>query len=126
VRPRVTFAWRRFEIGGATQCLPAALTLAAQERGLMGVRNPIPMVFVFTPPQPVAFWMKATPTPLTGAWVSPAGRVVGYWHGDPQSLVLHPSPGRVRYVIEYPPGRVPPPVGTRVTMAGHCPSGPRL
>ena len=125
----VSYSWYEFQIGGRPACLPTAETPAARAHGLMGVSHPVPMVFVFDPPQVAAFWMKDTPEPLTGAWVAAASnRVVGYWHGIPNSLVNHVAPRPVRYVIEYPRGWSPPPLGTAVLrpVRHRCPAGARL
>lgn len=120
------FEWDSVDIAGASSCVPVARTLQTQTRGLMGVRHPIPMVFAFAPPRLVSFWMKDTPSPLTGVWVDADGRVAGYWHGVPESLTGHPSPAPVRDVIEYPAGDTVPAVGSHVSVSTEgCPAGPR-
>lgn len=115
------FAWRRVAIAGHVRCLPVAYTLADQERGLQGVTRVVrPMVFAYLTPVWISFWMKDTPVPLTGVWVGAAHRVVGYWHGRPESTVLHTSPGAVSTVIEYRAGAAVPPRGARVVIASKC------
>jgi uncharacterized membrane protein (UPF0127 family) len=116
-----SFAWREVSIAGRTRCLPVAFTLAAQERGLQGVKRVTrPMVFAYSPPATPAFWMKDTPTPLVGVWIGASGRVIGYWRGQPQSTALHPAPAPVSAVIEYRAGsRVPPP-GASVVVGQSC------
>lgn len=106
-------------------CVPVASTPQQQAQGLMGVRKPRPMVFLFNPPAQVSFWMKDTPARLTGVWVAPGGRVIGYWHGQPYSTTLHNSPQPVSLVIEYPRGYGVPKRGSRVRMGRPCklPSG---
>jgi uncharacterized membrane protein (UPF0127 family) len=124
-----SYSWHEFQVAGRRLCLPTADTPAARARGLMGVSHPVPMVFVFDPPLRASFWMKGTPEPLTGVWVSATtGRVVGYWHGAPESLVNHVAPQAVRYVIEYPRDWSPPALGTTVRRASPriCPAGARL
>ncbi|MEI6322471.1 MAG: DUF192 domain-containing protein [bacterium] len=52
---------------------------ASRERGLMSRANlgdDEGMVFVFSQPRPVSFWMKDTPTPLSVAYISPSGRIL--------------------------------------------------
>ncbi len=116
------FAWRKVSLGPRTRCLPVAFTLGAQERGLMGVKHVTrPMVFAYSPPSSPSFWMKDTPTPLTGVWVGATGRVIGYWHGVPESTQLHPAPGPVSAVIEYRAGAPVPAIGTRYAIRGKCP-----
>ncbi len=115
------FAWRRVALGGRAGCLPVAFTLAAQERGLMGVKHVArPMVFAYSPPAMPAFWMKDTPAPLTGVWVSASHRVIGYWHGKPESTTLHPAPAPVSAVIEYRAGAAVPHLGASYALGARC------
>jgi uncharacterized membrane protein (UPF0127 family) len=116
-----SFQWRRVAISERNACLPVAFTLAAQERGLQGVRRVVrPMVFAYWPPDTPSFWMNDTPAALTGMWVGRSGRVIGYWHGRPASTQLHPAPAPVRAVIEYPDGARVPSVGSRVRIGAPC------
>jgi uncharacterized membrane protein (UPF0127 family) len=101
-------------------CVPVATTLQEKTKGLQGVRHPIPMVFLFNPPQRVWFWMKDTPARLTGVWVAPDGIVLGYWRGTPYSLTHHYSAEPVRLVLEYPRGYRLPARGSRVRLDGPC------
>jgi uncharacterized membrane protein (UPF0127 family) len=115
------FDWREISLGGRTQCLPVAFTLAAQERGLQGVKHVArPMVFAYSPPDTPSFWMKDTPEPLTGVWIGATGRVIGFWHGQPESTALHPAPAPVAAVIEYRAGSTVPPSGTRYALGRRC------
>jgi uncharacterized membrane protein (UPF0127 family) len=119
------FAWRKVALGQRVRCLPVAFTLGAQERGLMGVKHVVrPMVFAYSPPSSPSFWMKDTPAALTGVWVGASGRVIGYWHGVPESTKLHPAPAPVSAVIEYRAGAPVPPIGTRYRIRGKCPRQP--
>jgi uncharacterized membrane protein (UPF0127 family) len=120
-----SFEWREVSLGGRVECLPVAFTLAAQERGLQGVKRVVrPMVFAYSPPATPAFWMKDTPEPLTGVWIGAARRVVGYWHGQPESTELHPAPAPVAAVLEFRAGaRVPPP-GVRFALGRRCAAQP--
>jgi uncharacterized membrane protein (UPF0127 family) len=117
-----SFQWHRVSIGGqGTRCLPVAFSLAAQERGLQGVKRVArPMVFAYSPPQTPSFWMKDTPAPLTGVWVGAGRRVIGYWHGRPESTVLHPAPAPVSAVIEYAAGARVPRLGAPVALGRPC------
>jgi uncharacterized membrane protein (UPF0127 family) len=117
----VSFQWRELAISGRNACLPVAFTPAAKQRGLQGVRRVVrPMVFAYSPPALTSFWMIDTPAALTGVWVGRSGRVIGYWHGGPESTQLHDAPAPVRVVIEYPDGGRVPPVGSRVRIGARC------
>jgi len=86
-----------------------ALSGAEQERGLM-CRKSVPddhaMLFVFTPAQPVAFWMKNTLIPLDMLFVGPDGHVFKIVRKAPAlSLDPIPSDGQTVGVIEIAGGR---------------------
>jgi uncharacterized membrane protein (UPF0127 family) len=116
-----SFQWRKVSIAGRTQCLPIAYSLSDQERGLMDVKHVVrPMVFAYSPPDTPSFWMKDTPAPLTGVWVGRSDRVIGYWHGTPESTTLHPAPAPVAAVIEYPATALVPPRGARFAIGARC------
>jgi uncharacterized membrane protein (UPF0127 family) len=116
-----SFEWHEVSIAGRTQCLPVAFTFAAQERGLQGVKRvERPMVFAYSPPAKPSFWMKNTPEPLTGVWIGARGRVIGYWHGKPESTALHPAPAPVAAVVEFPAGSPVPPRGARFALGRRC------
>jgi len=87
----------------------------------MGVKRVArPMVFAYSPPAMPSFWMKDTPAALTGVWIGRAGGVIGYWHGRPESTVLHPAPAPVSAVIEYPANANVPARGARFAIGGRC------
>jgi uncharacterized membrane protein (UPF0127 family) len=116
-----SFQWHEVAIAERNACLPVAVTLAAQERGLQGVKHVVhPMVFAYSSPATPSFWMNDAPAALTGVWVGRSGRVIGYWRGQPESTLLHPAPAPVRAVIEYPDGARMPPVGSRVRIGAPC------
>jgi uncharacterized membrane protein (UPF0127 family) len=118
------FAWRRVSIAGHSQCLPVAFTLAAQQRGLQGVKHVArPMVFAYSPAATPSFWMQDTPTALTGVWVGQANRVIGYWQGQPESTDQHPAPAPVAAVIEYRRGAAVPARGAPFAIGAPCPAG---
>jgi uncharacterized membrane protein (UPF0127 family) len=116
-----SFQWRRVSIAGSAQCLPVASTLEAQQRGLQGVEQVVrPMVFAYSTPAMPSFWMQDTPAPLTGVWVASSGRVIGYWHGQPNSSELHAAPAPISAVIEYPYGATVPALGSVLTIGRRC------
>jgi uncharacterized membrane protein (UPF0127 family) len=78
------------------------------------------MVFAYSPPATPSFWMKATPAPLTGVWIGSTGRVIGYWHGQPNSTDVHEPPAPVSAVIEYGGRSAVPAIGSRFTIGGRC------
>jgi uncharacterized membrane protein (UPF0127 family) len=116
-----SFQWREVSIAGRAQCLPVAVSNAAQQRGLQGVKHVVrAMVFAYSPPATPSFWMEDTPTAVTGVWVGASGRVIGYWHGQPESTTLHSAPAPVSAVIEYRAGSAVPVAGSRVTIGAAC------
>jgi uncharacterized membrane protein (UPF0127 family) len=116
------FQWRRVSIARGVRCLPVAFSLADQERGLQGVtRVARPMVFAYSSPVTVWFWMKNTPVPLTGVWIGASHHVAGYWYGRPNSPQLHRSPVPVTAVIEYATGAKLPRLGSRFSVGSKCP-----
>lgn len=120
------FQWRKVSIAGSTHCWPIAYSLADQERGLMWVKRVIhPMVFPYSPPATPSFWMENTPSPLTGVWVGASNRVIGYWHGRPETTTLHSPPAPIRAVIEYPAKAKPPKRGARFAIGPRCVSSDR-
>jgi uncharacterized membrane protein (UPF0127 family) len=119
------FQWRRVSIAATVRCLPVAFSLADRERGLQGVtRVARPMVFAYSSPVTVWFWMSNTPAPLTGVWIGASHRVAGYWHGRPNSTQLHRSPVPVTAVIEYPAGARLPRLTARFSLGPRCPAQP--
>ena len=81
---------------------------ASRERGLMSRTNLAEneaMVFVFPAPQPVSFWMKDSPTPLSIAYVGPSGRIFEIHDLKPLDETPIPSASQaVTYAIETPQG----------------------
>ena len=81
---------------------------ASRERGLMSRTNLAEneaMLFVFPRPQPVAFWMKDTPVPLSIAYVGPSGRIFDIHDLYPFDETPVPSASEaVVYAIEVPQG----------------------
>lgn len=86
-----------------------ATTAAAREKGLMYRIWLFPdsgMLFVFKPPQAVAFWMKNTLIPLDIRFYDARGRLlVRYPYARPctrSPCPLYPGPDNVAYVLETP------------------------
>jgi uncharacterized membrane protein (UPF0127 family) len=62
------------------------------------------MVFVFSTPQPLAFWMKNTFVPLSIAFISADGRILNIEDMAPQTESTHPSKGPALYTLEMKKG----------------------
>ena len=62
------------------------------------------MLFVFSSPQPLAFWMKNTYVPLSIAFIGVDGRVLNIEDMSPQTEVTHPSRGLALYALEMKKG----------------------
>jgi uncharacterized membrane protein (UPF0127 family) len=96
---------------------------SSRERGLMSRTNLAEneaMLFVFPRPQPVAFWMKDTPVPLSIAYVGPSGRIFEIHDLKPLDETPVPSASEaVVYAIEVPQGWF----GRRGVMAGSVVGG---
>lgn len=80
----------------------------SRERGLMHVKSLARdrgMLFVFEPPQPVAFWMKDTPLPLDLIFIGPDRTILGVSENTaPFSLRPIESAGPVTAVLEVAAG----------------------
>ena len=62
------------------------------------------MLFVFSAPQPLAFWMKNTYVPLTIAFIDKDGRILNIEDMKPQTETTHPSHGPALYALEMKQG----------------------
>ena len=86
-----------------------AATPEQQQRGLMFVRSLAPnrgMIFIYDPPEDVAFWMKNTFIPLDMIFIRPDGRIARIAaNTTPQSLDPVPSGEPVAAVLEIRGGR---------------------
>ncbi len=86
-----------------------ARTGAEQQTGLMNRPNMAPdrgMIFPYSSPRPVAFWMKNTMIPLDMIFVAPGGRILRIEaNAVPYSLEPVPSGGDVEAVLELIGGR---------------------
>jgi uncharacterized protein len=91
-------------IGNSTLTVEIAATVEEQQIGLMN-RKTLPenegMIFVYSPPRPVAFWMKNTLIPLSAAFVAVDGTVVKIAEMEPlDEKTHHAADVPVKYVIE--------------------------
>ena len=81
-----------------------ARTEAEQARGLMFRTELAPdrgMLFPYSPPQPVAFWMKDTLIPLDMIFIRADGRILRIAENtEPHSLAIISSGGPARGVLE--------------------------
>jgi uncharacterized membrane protein (UPF0127 family) len=81
---------------------------ASRERGLMHVKELASdrgMLFIFDPPQPVAFWMKDTPLSLDLVFIGPDGTVLNVAeNATPFSQTRIESDGPVAAVLEVAAG----------------------
>lgn len=107
------FAWaqdpkspplKRILVGQTPLWVEVADTLEKQERGLM-FRRSLPenegMLFVFTEPIELSFWMRNTLIPLDIAFVGPDGVILNIHQARPlDESVLYRSAGAAKYVIE--------------------------
>jgi len=83
-------------------------TPAQQERGLMFRRSLAPnegMLFPYSPPQPVAFWMRNTLIPLDMIFVRPDGTIARIAAAKPLDETTVPSGEPVSMVMEIRGGR---------------------
>ncbi|MBI3156724.1 MAG: DUF192 domain-containing protein [Burkholderiales bacterium] len=81
-----------------------AITPAQQALGLMFRRDLGPndgMLFVYERPQPLCFWMRNTPLPLTIAFIANDGRVLELADMRPfDDTTRHCSRAEVRFALE--------------------------
>lgn len=95
---------KRILVGQTPLWVEVADTLEKQERGLM-FRRSLPenegMLFVFTEPIELSFWMRNTLIPLDIAFVGPDGVILNIHQARPlDESVLYRSAGAAKYVIE--------------------------
>ncbi len=84
-------------------------TDGTRERGLMyrtSLKPDAGMLFIFTPAQPVYFWMKNTYIPLDMLFIDPSGHIANIAaNTTPFSETPVPSAGAVTAVLEIAGGR---------------------
>ena len=76
--PKTVDDWFAIAVGGRTVQMELAVFPSEMERGLMGRRDLAPdqgMVFVYTAPTQMSFWMRNTPLPLDIGFFSPEGEL---------------------------------------------------
>lgn len=84
-----------------------AATEATRTYGLMNRFSLQPdhgMVFVFSEPQPLAFWMKDTYVPLSIAFIGADGTILNIDDMAPRTENTHPSRGLALYALEMKKG----------------------
>jgi uncharacterized membrane protein (UPF0127 family) len=84
-----------------------AATEATRTTGLMNRFSLQPdhgMLFIFSQPQPLAFWMKNTYVPLSIAFIDADGRIVNIDDMAPRTMDTHPSRGLALYALEMKKG----------------------
>jgi uncharacterized membrane protein (UPF0127 family) len=80
-----------------------ANTAASRAQGLMhrhAICEDCGMLFVFPGPGQHRFWMKATAIPLSIAFLSDGGRILGMADMEPGSEETHAGPEGTRYALE--------------------------
>ena len=80
-----------------------ANTEASRAQGLMhrhAICEDCGMLFVFPEPGKHRFWMKATSIPLSIAFLSDGGRILGIADMMPGSEEIHEGPEGTRYALE--------------------------
>jgi uncharacterized membrane protein (UPF0127 family) len=85
-----------------------AATAQQQERGMMFRRSVAPdrgMIFPYSPPQEVAFWMKNTWIPLDIVYIRQNGSIARITHAQPMDLTPLPSGEPIVAVLEINGGR---------------------
>ena len=88
---------------GQSLTVEVARTEAQREHGLMGRRDLGPrdgMIFVFDRDDHLAFWMKNTPSALSIAFLSTAGKILQIEDMQPFSTVVIQSRMSARYALE--------------------------
>lgn len=87
--------------------LELAITQQEQQHGYMERKN-IPdgtgMLFVYSEDQPLSFWMKNTPHPLSIAYIDRNGKIREIYDMKPFSEDSIQSKYSVRYALEVPQG----------------------
>jgi uncharacterized membrane protein (UPF0127 family) len=94
----------KLAVGSHTVIAEVAQTPEQRERGLMH-RFTLPsghgMLFVFERPQPLSFWMKNTPAPLSIAFIDEHGVILNIRDMTPNdATTLHRSQGNALYALE--------------------------
>jgi hypothetical protein len=94
-------------INGHRLVAEIAATEATRTYGLMNRFSLQPdhgMLFVFSEPQPLAFWMKNTYVPLSIAFIGADGRIINIDDMTPRTEDTHPSRALALYALEMKKG----------------------
>jgi len=94
-------------INGHRLVVEIAATEATRTTGLMNRFSLQPdhgMLFVFSEPQPLAFWMRNTYVPLSIAFIGADGRIINIDDMAPRTENTHPSRGLALYALEMKKG----------------------
>lgn len=94
-------------IGGHALTAEVAATPSTRTVGLMNRFSLKPdhgMLFVFSAPQPLSFWMKNTYIALSIAFIDPSGRIVNIEDMAPQTETPHRSAAPSLYALEMKKG----------------------
>ena len=76
--------------GVTLENVPQVTTKIQMERGLSGLKEiGVGMLFTWSDDAPRAFWMRATPTPLSVAFIDAAGTVLQIEDMEPETEVMH-------------------------------------
>lgn len=100
--------------GRGRVCLLLADDPGLRQQGLMGVTDLGPfdgMLFAYAGSSTGGYWMRGTPLPLSIAWISPEGEVVGTADMEPcldagNSCPTYDPAGAYRWAIEVPRGEL--------------------
>jgi hypothetical protein len=95
------------KINGLVLRAEVAATEQSRTTGLMyrfSLRPDSGMLFVFSTPQPLGFWMKNTFVPLSIAFIGNDGRILNIEDMAPQTEATHNSRGMALYALEMKKG----------------------
>lgn len=94
-------------VAGVQFAAELALTDAEQEHGLMGRTSLVDdtgMLFPLPFDHQACVWMKATPMPLSVAFIDSTGRIVNVLELEPNDLAPRCAARPSRYILEAPAG----------------------
>jgi uncharacterized protein len=97
----------QLSINGHRLVAEVAATTDTRTTGLMhrfSLKPDHGMLFVFSVPQPLAFWMKNTFVPLSIAFIGADGKIINIDDMAPQTENTHPSSGPALYTLEMKKG----------------------
>ena len=91
------------QVGGHEVTVEVAESDAERQQGLMG-RDSLPedhgMLFIYSRPQTLSFWMRNTDIPLDIAYISQDGVIVDVQQMEPHTQEQHPSREPAMYALE--------------------------